>query len=123
MANVKNTFILKSGTCRISFNIIVLPTLVSMRTSQFPQFLSNWNYHFHCTKVPCFVCRKQPFRRNNMVGGCRVNNPLNIIISNMLTLLLLNKEHHNILSNHSSCSIFLTIILFIFALSFSLFQC
>ena len=51
------------------------------------------------------------------MGGYRINNAFNITISNMLTLLLFNRKHHNILSNHSSCSIFLTVILFIFAFS------
>ena len=56
----------------------------------------------------------QPFHRDNMVGCNQINNSLNIIISNMLTLLLFNKEHHNFFSNHSSYNTFLTIILFIF---------
>ena len=38
--------------------------------------------HLHGTKVPCFVRGKQPFSKDNMVGSCRINNPLNIIISN-----------------------------------------
>ena len=70
--------------------------------------------HLHCTKIPCFVHCKQPFHRNNMVRGYRINNPLNIIITNMLALLLFNKEYHNILNNHSNYSVFLIIILFIF---------
>ena len=53
------------------------------------------------------------------MGGYRINNPLNIIISDMLIFLLFSREHHNILNNHSNYSIFLTIILFIF--SFGLF--
>ena len=78
-------------------------------------FLVTGITHLHCTKISYFVHGKLPFLRDNMVGG--INNPLHIIISNMLTLLLFNREHHNVLSNHSSCSIFLTIILFIFAFS------
>ena len=70
--------------------------------------------NLHGTKFPCFVHGAQPFHRDNMVGCNQINNSFNIIISNMLTLLLFNKEHHNFFSNHSNCNIFLTIILFIF---------
>ena len=74
--------------------------------------------HLHNTKVACFVCGEQPFCGNNMMGSCWINNPLNIILSNMLTLLLFNREHQNILMKHNYCSILLIIILFIFLFSF-----
>ena len=82
-------------------------------------FLVTGITHFHCTKVSYYVHGKLPFLRDNMVGGCQINSTINIIISNMLTLSLFNREHHNILNNHNSYSIFLIIIFLIF--TFSLF--
>ena len=79
--------------------------------------------HLHCTKVFCFVHGKQPFCRDNMVGGCRINNPFNIIISNMLTLLLFNRESTTTSSSITTAVVFFSLSLFsYFPLFCSLFQ-
>ena len=96
------------GATNIGFDVHITNSL---------NFLVTGITHFHCTKVSYYVHGKLPFLRDNMVGGCQINSTINIIICNMLTLLLFNREHHNILNNHNSYSIFLIIILLIFAFS------